>query len=459
MRWLVALVLITLVLAGCTDSGTDRDMEEAPTANGNVWERGLADFYEAPPHARTANATERRADLAPPGDPGFAQFDATMQNFIDQYAIPAAQLGVMHNGQLIYTSGYGYTNMDGTGPTDESTMFRMASVTKPITRALITLQVEEGLYEWTDPVFCIPPDAPDDCRLPIEPHQDLPVIDDRIADITVQDLVDHAGGWGGTMNHLYRPEGTEEMRAILGFDGAPNAWQTAQYMMGKELQDTPGTTFSYCNVCYMLAGLIAEAATGVEYNALLDAYFLRPLDLSGDLEISKALPEERNPREPFYHDDDMTPSVYDPNETVRQPDGGVNFNILFTAGGLTGTTEAIATIYGAYPDAVPPRATRWLEGQDAWAATHERYGHTGLLDGTSAMSIWAADRHGGAGTIQYVVLFNDAGPGSGDCEGRFSVDLPTGGNAGSDSRVCPMQPLQEHLMSLSVEKALERSGP
>ncbi|MBW3582632.1 MAG: beta-lactamase family protein [Euryarchaeota archaeon] len=442
MRWLVALVLFVPVLAGCVDAGTDRDVEEAPAANSNMWQRGLADFYATPQHVRTANATDRRADLAAPDDPTFQEFDESMRRFMDLYEIPAGQLAVMHNDQLIYTAGYGYANRDGTGSVDEQTMFRFASTIKPITHALIMLQIEEGLYGWTDPVFCIPPAAAPDCRIPIQPHPERPIIDERLGDVTVRHLVDHTGGWGSSMTFLNHPRGIAEMRPVLDIEGAPKMWQVAQYVMGAELLDSPGTERAYCNVCYSLLGLVAEAATGVEMDALMDAYLLRPLELSGDLELSKNLPEDRNPREPFYNDDDMVPSVYDPNETVREPDGGANFDTIFTAGGFAGTTEAIAAIYGAYPELIPSRGT--IGG--LWQASHERRGHTGSVTGASSLSVWADDKNGDSGTLQYVVVFNDIGPASDDCY------------VAPGFRLCPRTAIEEELMALSVLKAQERTA-
>ena len=448
MGRLLILVLFAPAFAGCAGPEPHDGANERPITTENIWQHGLADYYPTPPHGRTAKATERRADLASPGDRGFVQFDESMRNFMDLYEIPAGQLAVMHNGRLIYTAGHGYSNRDGTGSVDERNMFRFASVIKPITRALITLQVEEGLYNWTDPVFCIPPEPASNCRVAIEPHPARPVIDDRLGDVKVQHLVDHMGGWGGSMTYLNHPSGIAEMRPVLGIEGAPQMWQVAQYVMGAELQDAPGARYQYCNVCYSLAGMVAEAATGVNINALIDAYLLRPLEISGDLERTRNLPEDRNPREPFYNDDNMVPSVYDPNVTVREPDGGANFDTIFTAGGFTGTTEAIATIYGAYPELVPASGTSFVGvgGADPWI-THERRAHTGAVTGASALSVWAADKNGGTGRIQFVVVFNDAGP---DCAG-FDAGVV-------DYNSCPRAALEADLTALGVLKAQERSA-
>lgn len=363
----------------------------------NPWQRGLDEDYPTPDVAKNRSADERRANVAEPGHPEFAAFDATVRAWMAKHNITAGQLALMKDGQLRYTSGYGHVGRAESQPTDASTMFRIASVTKPMTEALVSLQVEQGLYNWTDPVFCLGEDPAPNCRLPLDPHPANPVEDERLEDITVRHLVEHRGGWGETAGWISHGEGALQVAEEMGIDTPPPAWRTGQYLMGEPLVHDPGEERRYCNVCYLTAGLVAEAATGAKLGALYDAYLFDPLEVPGDIEPGRALPEDRNPREPFYHCEFRpAQSVFDPNETVCPARGGWSLQTQLAQGGLVATAEAVGAVYEAYGDHAP-------EYVDGCPPDRTCRGHTGKLPGTgSGVGLVEGDRSLG----QFVFLFN-----------------------------------------------------
>ena len=447
-RVVVAGILAALLIAGCaTPDGRDAAGPQPTQPALNMWGAGLADYYETPDIALTRSSDERRADVAPPGDPAYARFDQVMLSIMERYDVPAGSLALMHDGRLLYASGYGYTKPDGTGATDTDKMFRMASVTKPIARALVSLQVEQGLYEWDDPVFCVPPEPDPDCRLPLTPHPYWPVVDERVADITVRMLVDHTAGWDRSM----RPDKLEiiqEMQDLFDIQGMPGLWHAGLYLMGTHLANDPGRTFSYCSVCYMLVGLVAEAATGVDLQALYDAYLFRPLEVEGDIELGKMPLADRNPREPFYISGVEVENVYDPDETVDAADGEYHFDITSSAGALIGTPEAVAAVYEAYPVGL---ADLHLLGPlplgiDPYDGMYDAHLAAGGQYGTNSLSVWAEDIQTNTGIIQYVVLFNAdyIRPNSGGCLGS-AVGVDCVG----------WRELQNELFLMLAEKARE----
>ncbi len=415
---LLVSLLLAAPLAGCiggddpvvTTAGPDEPQL-------NPWQAGLDDHYPTPDHVETRSADERRANVAPPGDPEFAPFDAAMTTWMTDHDVPAGQLALMKDGQLRYLQGYGYTDRNETQPTDGETMLRIASITKPITSAVVHGQAEQGLYNLTDPVFCLPPDPAPNCRLPIEPHADRPVADDRLAEITVQHLLDHTGGWDRTISGdtMFM---TFEVAEDLGIESPPAAWKFAQWTLGAELDHDPGTTQAYSNLGYVLAGLVAEAATGAELGALYDAYIFRPLEIERDIEPGHTLPEWRNPREPFYHCPYEAPNVYDPDEEVCGPDGTWSMEAILANGGLIATAEAVAAVYEAYGHLAWP--TDWPPGPATWNF------HGGGMPGTSGFAADVADGSEVTGDLQIVFLFNKRDtaqrcdlPGPADDQGPF----------------------------------------
>lgn len=402
--WIV-LALLTAVLAGCIgDTGDGIEASDASPgteASPNPWQAGLADDHPPPDVAEHRSRDERRSNLAEPGDPTFAGFDAAFKAFMESHDLPTGQVAVMHEGALRYTRGYGYADKGGTERANASTMFRIASITKPMPAAVVSMQVEQGMYNWSDPVFCVPPDPAPDCLLPIEPHPDFPVEDEDLGDVTVRHLIDHTGGWGRSMDHVFFGNSTIEIAEKMGIQTPPPAWRLAQYLMGQPIEDKPGERYWYCNACYMLAGLIAEAETGASMQTLYDAYLFEPLEIEDDIEISRTLPDERNPREPFYACEyGKTPSVFDPNETVCWPDGGFSVETARSVGGVVATASAVAAVYELY-------AHHGFTRVEAGPVSVE--GHTGGIPGTATMTGVIEDGDTATGKTQYVALFNKQG--------------------------------------------------
>ncbi len=400
----IGLLAAALALTGCI--GGEGSLEGADTGDEldegdplNPWQTGLDKEYPTPDGVEERSAEERKARVADPGDPQFASFDATMQAWMDTHDIPTGQLAIMKDGELRYASGYGYADRQQTQPADEKTMFRIASVTKPMTAALVNHQVEQGLYDWDDPVFCVPPNPDPDCRLPIDPHPQRPVVDDRLGDVQVRHLLEHTGGWDrGISGDIFFEQ--IEIADDLGVASPPAAWQFAQWTMGEKLDHDPGTTEAYSNAGYVLLGLVAEAATGASLEALYDAYLFEPLEIEDDIEIGHVRPDRWNEREPFYVcEGGEAPNVYDPNETVCPAEGGWSMEGAFAApGGIIATADAVAAfndVYNYWGEVHPDGAASWQI--------------SGSMPGTAAFTRLIFDDGTLTGELQFTVLFNKRG--------------------------------------------------
>jgi CubicO group peptidase (beta-lactamase class C family) len=68
------------------------------------------------------------------------------------YMIPGASLGIVQNGQVLVSQGFGVRDLETKEPVTPKTLFTLGSMTKSLTAFMTATQVDEGLYTWDTPV-------------------------------------------------------------------------------------------------------------------------------------------------------------------------------------------------------------------------------------------------------------------------------------------------------------------
>src|SRR4051794_40534569 len=75
-------------------------------------------------------------------DPELAPFDALMKSFLTRHGVPGAALAVTRGGRLVYARGFGVADTARKTPVQPDALFRVASVSKPITAVAVMRLVE-----------------------------------------------------------------------------------------------------------------------------------------------------------------------------------------------------------------------------------------------------------------------------------------------------------------------------
>jgi CubicO group peptidase (beta-lactamase class C family) len=344
-------------------------------------------------------STPAAPDPSDVGTPFAAALDSVMGDFMAMHDIGAGLLGVMKDGSVVYQRGHGWSDPGHTRPLSDDAMMRLASVTKPVTAALIHELVREGLLDLDDYAFDL--GQPGGGILALAPFPTLG--DPRLRDVRVIDLLRHEGGWDRSVagDLTYREVAVAQ---AMGVTSPPGRERTVRYILGRPLEFDPGSRSAYSNIGYLVLGLIAEEVTGTTYMGALRSRVLDPLDVPPeDLIPGRTFPEDRSGREPWYDSDELVENVFDPTgPPVRRPAGGWDHEARVGQGGLVATPGAILALLDTYlvsGDLIGARRSG-AEGA-SW-----RRNHTGSLPGTNALA-----RQRGDG-INYVVLFNRR-PGSG----------------------------------------------
>ena len=242
----------------------------------------------APPVAAQPSPTGRVAG------PGLERFDPVLTGLVQKFSLPGAGFAVVYQGRLVLARGYGFADLEAQRPVEPTTRFLLASVSKSITAASIVKLVESGKLHFEDRVFQIL-----DRIAPLDPAR----VDPRTAQITVLDLLYHAGGWDRTTSGDPLAYGARVARA-LGVRGPVGPRQLVRYMLSQPLDFTPGTKTVYSNYGYMLLGLIIERVTGEPYEPYVRANTLQPMGIGGVVDGAghpQYFPEEARRYGPDQH--------------------------------------------------------------------------------------------------------------------------------------------------------------
>jgi N-acyl-D-amino-acid deacylase len=276
-----------------------------------------------------------------------APFDRLMTAFVEQHQAPGAALAGARHGRLIYARGFGYADRDKKEPVRPNALFRIASISKPLTAVAVLHLVERGKLKLTDHVFDILKyEPPPGSTGPVAP---------RLKQITVLHLLQHRGGWDRdkSFDPMFR-----SVAIARAFKAPPPARpeQIIRYMMGRKLDFDPGQKDVYSNFGYSVLGRLIEKVTGLPYEAYVRKEVLAPLGIH-DMRLGKTLPPGRAPREVKYYDEkDRTGgSVFSPHvgAPVPLPYGAWCLEAMDSHGGWIASADNLVRFASAFD--VPAR--------------------------------------------------------------------------------------------------------
>jgi N-acyl-D-amino-acid deacylase len=286
-----------------------------------------------------------RARAAPPVDgPGVAEMaavDEAMLALMARWQLPGGQLAVGKDGRLVFSRGYGLADVQAAEPVRSSSRFRIASVSKPITGVAILKLVEEGRLSLDDRAF----------RLleHLRPAAGA-TVDPRLDDITVRDLLQHAGGWdsGKSFDPQYLPW-SRMASATVGAPDPPTCQTIIRFMLGVRLDFDPGTRTAYSNFGYCVLGRVIERVTGLSYERYVQTHVLEPAGASG-MQLGRTRLEERAPGEVRYYGPPgqaPRPSVFPGVGYAPVAYGDFYLEALDAHGGWISTAEALVRFMSA----------------------------------------------------------------------------------------------------------------
>lgn len=204
-------------------------------------------------------------------------YDSVITSLMTKYQVPGGAVAVINNGKLVLARGYGLSDTGNFLIAHPDSLFRLASVSKQITSAAVLTLVQDGKLSLTDKPFSILGFKPD----PKKPQTAA------LANITIQDLLQHTGGWSretGCSNCSTEGDPMFESEAISasqGLSSPPNCDHIIQYMLSQPVYWTPGQVWDYSNFGYCVLGAVIEKVTGKRYASYATGSVLAPAGAKG----------------------------------------------------------------------------------------------------------------------------------------------------------------------------------
>jgi len=194
---------------------------------------------------------------------------APVREVCDAGLLSGAVTMVWQRGELLQINEIGYRDIDAGLPMQRDTLFRIASMTKPVTVAAVMSLVDEGKLTLKDPVARWAPELAG-VRVLDEPHGPLDRTHPASRAVLIEDLLTHTSGLAYSFS-VSGPISKAYMR--LPFNQGPDAWLSELAKL--PLVHQPGDRVTYSHSIDLL-GVIASRVDGKPFHEVLDERVLGP---------------------------------------------------------------------------------------------------------------------------------------------------------------------------------------
>ncbi|MBN1225279.1 MAG: serine hydrolase [Candidatus Aminicenantes bacterium] len=188
-------------------------------------------------------------------DPRFAEVDKLFADW-DKPETPGCVVGVIENGKLLYTKGYGLANLDYDIPMTPRSVVYIASTSKQFTAACVALLIQKGELSYEDDI-----------------RKYFPEIADYGIPIKVKNLIHHTSGISDYL-------GLMELAGLSFEDYFNNDTALEWIFRQKALNFEPGEKFIYSNSGYVLMAELVKRVSGKTLRQFAEVNIFGPLGMT-----------------------------------------------------------------------------------------------------------------------------------------------------------------------------------
>lgn len=225
--------------------------------------------------------------------PHLSQFDRLMTAFMAEQKPLGASLAIAFRGRLVYAKGFGHADLERQDQVEPTNLFRLASLSKPVTAAAVMKLVEQGKVDLDQPL--IP-----ELGLTFLSDDPRQWADPRLAQITPRQCLQHTAGFDKAISGDVLAQ-SHRVRHELNREFPLKIDDLLRFALSRPLDFPPGQRYAYANVGYLLLGRLIEQASGTAYETFVRHEILRPLGIHR-MRLASTLKENKAPGEVEYLD-------------------------------------------------------------------------------------------------------------------------------------------------------------
>jgi beta-lactamase class C len=272
----------------------------------------------------SSNSTPEVNTAPPPLREAIQKLEENISHRIKVQDIPGIALAIFSRDEVYYRQGFGVKKWDSSDPITPTTLFQMASVSKPLSATAFALLEQKGLCSFND-----------------HPNDYLPTLfkGDAYKNLTIKHMANHTSG--------------------IPYDGFEDLIETyvprehiLKVLKNTPMTSNPGEKFVYNNVVYGLIGDIMVAVAGKSIEAVLKEYLFDPLSMDKATVGFAALLDASDRAYPYMEDPD--------GKLIAAPHYSHSYYIFPTSAGINACVNDlipfIQLYFGKYPQIISKEA-------------------------------------------------------------------------------------------------------
>jgi CubicO group peptidase (beta-lactamase class C family) len=244
-----------------------------------------------------------------------------MQQYVDSGKLAGISVMVVRNNETAFRKNFGLADIQNNKPVEDNTIFRIFSMTKPITAVALMTLYDEGKFKLDDKVSDFIPEFAETKVY----NAETKTMETQNTPMTIRHLLTHTSGltygWDqkSYVDSLYRVTGASGWDGILG--------DKIKILAGIPLKHQPGTKYEY-SVSIDVAGFLVEVLSGMPLDKYMKTRIFDPLKME---DTGFYVPEDKYTRFSVLYN-------LGENGKLKGPDDPANDNFkkpttLFSGGG------------------------------------------------------------------------------------------------------------------------------
>lgn len=185
------------------------------------------------------------------------KLDELIQNTLKTFDVPGMSVGIIKDGKIIYSKGFGVRSLTTKQPMDDTTLVGIASNSKGFTCTALAILADEGKLSWEDKVSKYIPE--------------FQMYDPYVSqNVTIKDLVTHRAGLGlGQGDLMFFPEG-----------GNLSVNDIVHHVRYLKPENPFRTTLDYNNIMFIVAGEVIHRVSGVSWAEFIEQRIMKPVGMN-----------------------------------------------------------------------------------------------------------------------------------------------------------------------------------